>query len=78
MNNKKNVYMTGTLASPLKKRVRALIKCSGTLVYTSPVVEIRTVTTDCACFETMNSVYHVSLAPVPFRAPLPDSLAMCA
>jgi hypothetical protein len=78
MNNKKNVYMAGALVSPLKEGSRALIKCSGTLIYTSSVVEIRTVTTGCACFETMNSVYHVSLAPVPFRAPLPDSLAMCA
>jgi hypothetical protein len=78
MNNKKNVYMAGALVSPLKEGSRALIKCSGNLIYTSPVVEICSITTDCVCFETMNSVYHISLVPIPFRAPLPDSLAMCA
>ena len=78
MNNKKDVYLTGALAAPLKEGLRALINCSGNLVYTSRVVEIREATTDCACFETMNSVYHISLVPIPFRAPLPDEMAMCA
>ena len=78
MNTKRDVYLTGTLAAPLKEGSRALINCSGNWVYTSRVVEIRAVTADCACFETMNSIYHVSLVPVPFRAPLPDDLAMCA
>jgi hypothetical protein len=78
MNNKKDVYLTGTLASPLKEGSRALINCNGSCVYTSRVVEIRKVTADFAFFETMNSIYHVSLVPVPSRAPLPDDLAMCA
>lgn len=78
MNNKKNVHISGSLASPLKEGLRALLNCGGTFVYTSRVVEIREVNAAHVCFETMNSVYHVSLEPIPFRAALPDKPAMCA
>ena len=78
MNSKKNIYVNGTLAAPLREGVRAMIHSDGGFIYTSLVVEIREVSADCVCFETMNSVYHVSLEPVPFEAALPDKLAMCA
>ena len=41
-------------------------------------MEIWNETEDMAYFETMNSVYKVSLSPVPMKAPLPSELSMCA
>ena len=78
MKPKKDVHVSGVLAAPLQEGSRAMIRCGGSFIYTSLVVEIREASVDCVCFETMNSVYHVSLEPVPFKAPLPDRLAMCA
>jgi len=78
MNTKKDIYVTGVLASPLEEGARALIRRGGDFIHTSRVVEVREVAADRVCFETMNSVYHVSLVPLPFSASLPKELAMCA
>lgn len=78
MNYKKNVYVSGTILAPLKEGHRAAIVRGGDIIYTSRVVEIFNTSPDSVCFETMNSVYHVSLEPVPFRTALPSNLARCA
>ena len=62
---KKTVSINGKGAFPLEVGCRAVIRRGGDFVFTSPVVEIREQRTDYVCFETMNSVYQVSLAPVP-------------
>lgn len=62
---KKTVCIDGNVAFPLEIGRRAVIRRGGDFVFTSPVVEIREQRTDYVCFETMNSVYQVSLAPVP-------------
>lgn len=62
---KKTVCIDGNVAFPLEIGRRAVIRRGGDFVFTSLVVEIREQRTDYVCFETMNSIYQVSLAPVP-------------
>lgn len=62
---KKTVCIDGTVAFPLEVGRRAVIRRGGDFVFTSLVVEIREQRADYVCFETLNSVYQVSLAPVP-------------
>lgn len=78
MKPKKDVHVSGVLATPLREGSRVLIRCGGSFIYTSLVVEIRESSADRVCFETMNSVYHVSLEPIPIKASLPDMPARCA
>lgn len=65
---KKDVYVTGTLLMPLAVGQRALLRQGNDLIFTSLVVEIRENRGDLICFETMNSVYHVSPLPDPVGA----------
>ena len=75
---KKVMHISGRLLFPLKVGNRAVILHGGDCIYTSRVVEILEESEGIACFETMNSVYRVSLVPVPASAALPEELAMCA
>lgn len=62
---KRIVSLEGSLVFPLQVGHRALIRQNGDFIRTSLVVEILVNRANYACFETMNSVYKVSLAPVP-------------
>lgn len=75
---KKAVSLNGYLFSPLKEGNKAVIASSGNLIFTSPVVEIVKDETDFVHFETMNSIYRVTLVPNPIEAALQKPLAMCA
>ena len=59
--NKKQVILTGQLAAPLCEGCRAWIRHSGGLICTSQVVRIQSFSDRKAVFETINSMYHVSL-----------------
>ena len=65
---KRIVSLEGSLVFPLQVGHRALIRRNGDFIRTSIVVEILANRADYACFETMNSVYKVSPAPVPAEA----------
>lgn len=78
MNRKKTVIVTGHLLFPLKEGHRAVIVRGGDYIHTSLVVEILETKPDHVLFETMNSIYRVQTEPVPIKAALPESLAMCA
>ena len=65
---KKIVSIEGNLVFPLQVGRRALIRLNGDFIRTSLVVEILVSRADYACFETMNSVYKVSLSPIPAEA----------
>lgn len=75
---KKLICIGGTILFPLQVGKRAVIVKGGDCIYTSRVVEILSETKEAVCFETMNSVYRVSLLPVPVKAQLPSELSMCA
>lgn len=75
---KKTICISGKILFPLQVGNRAVIVKGSDCIYTSRVVEILKETDEIACFETMNSVYTVSLSPVPVKAALPSELAMCA
>lgn len=74
---KKHVSLSGRLLSPLKEGQCALIQRGGDIIRTSRVVEILEVTDVFVHFETMNTVYQISMAPVPAAAAL-QTLRMCA
>lgn len=65
---KKIINIEGSLVFPVRVGHKALIRYNGDFIRTSLVVEILANRTDYACFETMNSVYKVSLTPVPTEA----------
>ena len=65
---KKIVNLEGSLVFPVQVGRRALIRQNGDFIRTSLVVEVLVNRSDYACFETMNSIYKVSLAPVPAEA----------
>lgn len=73
--NKKQVILTGRLAAPLCEGSRAWIRHHSGLVCTSRVVRIQSLTDRKAVFETMNSMYHVSLETYPFVMELPRRCA---
>ena len=75
---KKLICIGGTILVPLRGGGRAVNEKGGDWIYTSRVVESLSETEEAVCFETMNSVYKVSLLPVPVKAPLPSELSMCA
>ncbi len=75
---KKEINISGKVVFPLQEGSRAVISKGGDFIYTSPVVEILEERTDFICFETMNSVYRVSLQPVSHQAAVPFFLKMCA
>lgn len=78
MNEKKRIFISGSLLFPLRKGDRAVIVRYGGYTYTSRVVRILETKTDHVLFETENHVYRVSLAPSPKAAALFRPLAMCA
>lgn len=78
MNDKKHIFISGSLLFPLKKGDRAVIIRHGGYTHTSRVVRILETETDHVLFETMNHIYRVSLAPSPKMAALLKPLAMCA
>ena len=75
---KKYVSLSGRLLSPLKEGQCAIIQRGGDIIRTSRVVEILKVTDVFVQFETMNTVYQVSIAPVPGAAAALHALRMCA
>lgn len=75
---KKVVAISGSILFPLKEGCKAVICSGGNIIHTSLVVEIIEQTPEFTHFETMNSVYRVSLAPFPTEAALSKPLAMCA
>ena len=75
---KKHVSLSGRLLSPLKEGQCAIIQRGGDLIRPSRVVEILEVTDVVVHFETMNTVYQVSMAPVPGAAAALHALRMCA
>ena len=75
---KKTVCVNGNVAFPLKVGRRAVIRRGGDFVFTSLVVEIREQRADYVCFETLNSVYKVSLAPMPVEVPVSCPLMRAA
>ncbi|MBQ8848757.1 MAG: hypothetical protein IJ011_00310 [Clostridia bacterium] len=75
---KKTVCISGRVMLPIKEGARAVISCGGGFVYTSRVVEIFEVSEDMVHFETMNSIYKVSLVPNPVTAVISDAYAKCA
>ncbi|RAQ28679.1 Uncharacterised protein [uncultured Ruminococcus sp.] len=75
---KKRISLSGRLLFPLKEGQCAVIQRGGDVIRTSRVVEILEVTDISVRFETMNTVYLVSTAPVPSVAAAPMELRMCA
>ena len=75
---KKMVLVSGRLLAPLKEGKCAVIQRGGEFIRTSQVVEILEVTESYARFETMNTLYQVSMSPVPSEAAAPRMLRMCA
>ena len=75
---KKEIHLSGRMALPPEEGERAIISVGGSFIYTSPVVEIIEERADYVCFETMNSLYKVSLQPVPVHARILSFLNLCA
>lgn len=75
---KKTVHIDGKIAFPLEVGRKAVIYRGGDFLFTSLVVEIQEYRPDYACFETLNSIYKVSLAPVPVELETPCQLARAA
>ena len=71
---KKQVEISGHIVFSLKEGVPAYIACSQGIVQTSKVVCIISNEKDFAHFETMNSVYKVTLekSPVDIAQTLPN------
>ena len=71
---KKQVKISGHIIFSLKEGVPAYIASSHGVIQTSKVVRIISNTKDFAHFETMNSVYKVSLekSPVDIAKTLPN------
>ena len=75
---KKTVHIDGKVAFPLEVGRNAIIYRGGDFLFTSLVVEIQEQRPDFVYFETMNSVYTVSLAPVPVELATPCQLMRAA
>lgn len=75
---KKHISLNGRLLFPLNEGQCAVIQRGGDFIRTSQVVEILEVTESYARFETMNTLYQVSMSPVPSEAAAPRMLRMCA
>ena len=68
---KKNVCINGRVAFPVEVGQNAIIYHGGDFIFTSLVVEVKEQRPDFVCFETMNSVYKVSLVPTPVEIAKP-------
>ena len=75
---KKTVRIDGKVAFPLEVGRNAIIYRGGDFLFTSLVVEIKEQRPDFVCFETMNSIYKVSLAPFSIELATPCQLPRAA
>ena len=75
---KKRITISGRLLFPLQEGYKAIIIHSGGVIHTSRVVEVIKTDTDHVLFETMNSVYWVSLVADYSESALQKPLKMCA
>ncbi len=73
-------YLEGNLVHPIKVGKPAVFSSDGLLYHTSVVVALHEQTKDHVHFETKNTLYHLSLQPVPATAvsPFRMKLAACA
>ncbi len=75
---KKEVCISGKILFPLRKGNSAIISVNGDCTRTSPVVRIVEEKSDYAHFETLNTVYKVSMRPTSGVARVLPFLMMCA
>ena len=79
--SKKSIVMRGALLRPLALGQSALLHAGGKIYHTSRVVAVHEQSDALVRFETLNSIYCLSMSPFPLAAcnPLPMmSLAACA
>lgn len=72
VDGKRNVILTGTILSPIKREERALITVSGRVIQTSTVVDLLEAASGYVKFETRNTIYTV-FHPAPS-----DDTEVCA
>ena len=77
---KKQIVLNGSLLRPLSVGRGALLHAGGNIYHTSRVVAVHEQSDDLVRFETLNSIYCLSMSPFPLAAvsPLPVRLAACA
>ncbi len=75
---KKTISINGRVLLPLKEGCRATIIAGDHTMVTSPIVDVIELTHDRAYFETMNSIYIVSLMPNRFKSALTNMMLMSA
>lgn len=78
MNKKKIVTVSGALLFPVQIGYNAVIIRCGNLIRTSKVIDVIESNDNYVIFETMNSIYYVSMNTMPNTAALSTSVAMCA
>ena len=61
---KKDIILTGTILSPIRKEERAFITVNGHVLRTSTVVDLLEVSAEYVKFETRNTIYTV-FPPAP-------------
>ncbi len=64
MTNKRYITISGELFFPLQKGQPAVIASGGKLIQTSRVLEIMENTEEISLFETLHSIYQVSMLPI--------------
>ena len=78
-NEKKTVFINGSVHLPLKVGTRAIIYHNGGSTWTSTVLAIHRLAEDLIVFETRNSTYCVSLKHSPVATAAANYLpALCA
>jgi len=75
---KKTVFLSGSVQLPLKVGTRALILNTGGPIWTSTVVAIQQISEDLIVFETRNSTYCVAPKQSPAPAAVYMQAALCA
>lgn len=75
---KKVVYMSGSVQNPLKVGLRAVIFHTKGRTWTSPVAAIHQIADDLIVFETRNSTYCVAPRQSPTPAMTYADTALCA
>lgn len=77
--NKKRIFMTGEVLLPLTVGQRAMIYSKNGYTRTSAVVSVKEISRRFVVFETLNSIYCVTPAPVSEMAARTDcALRACA
>lgn len=64
VTGKRDIILTGTIFSPIRKEERAFITVNGRVLRTSTVVDLLEVSSEYVKFETRNTIYTV-FPPVP-------------